>query len=62
MPGKCRAGGVRNPKYTGTFVFDNDFAALTPEAEVEAAPSSNTLLKAEPEQRRVPGRLLLAAA
>jgi UDPglucose--hexose-1-phosphate uridylyltransferase len=29
-PGNARAGGVRNPKYTGTFVFDNDFAALMP--------------------------------
>jgi UDPglucose--hexose-1-phosphate uridylyltransferase len=27
-PGNARAGGVRNPDYTGTFVFDNDFAAL----------------------------------
>ncbi|HEX8243629.1 MAG TPA: galactose-1-phosphate uridylyltransferase, partial [Longimicrobium sp.] len=27
-PGNERAGGVRNPAYTGTFVFDNDFAAL----------------------------------
>src|SRR5262249_19027351 len=30
-PGKTRAGGVRNPKYTSTFVFDNDFAALCSE-------------------------------
>ena len=30
-PGNVRAGGVRNPAYTGTFVFDNDFAALRPE-------------------------------
>jgi UDPglucose--hexose-1-phosphate uridylyltransferase len=29
-PGNERAGGVRNPEYTGTFVFDNDFAALRP--------------------------------
>jgi UDPglucose--hexose-1-phosphate uridylyltransferase len=29
-PGNERAGGVRNPAYTGTFVFDNDFAALRP--------------------------------
>jgi UDPglucose--hexose-1-phosphate uridylyltransferase len=29
-PGNERAGGVRNPQYTGTFVFDNDFAALRP--------------------------------
>jgi len=27
-PGNERAGGVRNPAYTGTFVFDNDFPAL----------------------------------
>jgi UDPglucose--hexose-1-phosphate uridylyltransferase len=27
-PGNSRAGGERNPKYSGTFVFDNDFAAL----------------------------------
>jgi UDPglucose--hexose-1-phosphate uridylyltransferase len=29
-PGNERAGGERNPPYTGTFVFDNDFAALRP--------------------------------
>jgi UDPglucose--hexose-1-phosphate uridylyltransferase len=29
-PGNVRAGGVRNPHYTSTFVFDNDFAALKP--------------------------------
>ena len=27
-PGNARAGGVRNPRYTEAFVFDNDFAAL----------------------------------
>lgn len=30
-PGNERAGGVRNPLYTGTFVFDNDFPALLPD-------------------------------
>lgn len=30
-PGNARAGGVRNPGYSGTFVFDNDFAALRPD-------------------------------
>jgi UDPglucose--hexose-1-phosphate uridylyltransferase len=30
-PGNTRAGGVRNPDYTSTFVFDNDFAALKPQ-------------------------------
>lgn len=29
-PGNARAGGHVNPPYTGTFVFDNDFAALVP--------------------------------
>lgn len=30
-PGNVRAGGKRNPPYAGTFVFNNDFAALQPE-------------------------------
>jgi len=30
-PENARAGGARNPKYTSTFVFDNDFAALRAE-------------------------------
>jgi UDPglucose--hexose-1-phosphate uridylyltransferase len=37
-PGNSRAGGVRNPQYEGTFVFDNDYPALipqTPESEVD---------------------------
>ena len=29
-PGNARAAGVKNPAYTETFVFDNDFAALKP--------------------------------
>jgi UDPglucose--hexose-1-phosphate uridylyltransferase len=29
-PGNARAGGIRNPAYSGTFVFENDFAALRP--------------------------------
>jgi len=29
-PGNLRAGGVRNPPYSSTFVFPNDFAALKP--------------------------------
>ena len=35
-PGNTRAGGIRNPDYADTFVFDNDFGALlsdTPEGE-----------------------------
>lgn len=30
-PGNERAGGVKNPVYTETFVFTNDFAALMPD-------------------------------
>ncbi len=30
-PGNLRAGGKHNPKYSGTFVFDNDFASLQPD-------------------------------
>jgi UDPglucose--hexose-1-phosphate uridylyltransferase len=30
-PGNARAGGARNPKYSSTFVFDNDYAALLPQ-------------------------------
>jgi UDPglucose--hexose-1-phosphate uridylyltransferase len=39
--GNTRAGGQVNPPYTGTFVFDNDYAALLPEkvaAEAEPDP------------------------
>jgi len=35
LPGNERAGGVRNPNYTSTFVFDNDFAALKPTTPVD---------------------------
>lgn len=31
-PGNERVGGVRNPEYTGTYVFDNDFPALRADA------------------------------
>jgi UDPglucose--hexose-1-phosphate uridylyltransferase len=30
-PGNERAAGIKNPVYTGTYVFDNDFAALLPD-------------------------------
>jgi UDPglucose--hexose-1-phosphate uridylyltransferase len=33
--GNMRAGGARNPDYEHTFVFDNDFAALKPDAPDE---------------------------
>jgi UDPglucose--hexose-1-phosphate uridylyltransferase len=31
-PGNLRAGGVRTDKYASTYVFENDFAALKPDA------------------------------
>jgi len=31
-PGNTRAGGIRNPDYASTFVFENDFAALKPQS------------------------------
>lgn len=34
-PGNERAGGARNPQYTETFVFDNDFAALLPDITMQ---------------------------
>jgi UDPglucose--hexose-1-phosphate uridylyltransferase len=48
-PGNERAGGVRNPAYSGTFVFDNDFAALLPEAAAGAS-QAHPLFSAEPER------------
>jgi len=30
-PGNSRSGGHKNPKYSDTFVFDNDFATLLPD-------------------------------
>ena len=30
-PGNARVGGIDNPRYTTTYVFDNDFAALKPD-------------------------------
>ncbi len=34
-PGNTRAGGIQNPAYATTFVFDNDFAALKPDTSRE---------------------------
>lgn len=48
-PGNARAGGEKNPPYTQTFVFNNDFGALqesTPNGSFE----KNGLLKAESER------------
>src|SRR3954469_19373459 len=34
-PRNERAGGVRNPDYKSTFVFDNDFSALLPDRKMQ---------------------------
>lgn len=49
-PGNERAGGIRNPKYSGTFVFDNDFAALLPDPITESFAASRPLLVSAPER------------
>jgi UDPglucose--hexose-1-phosphate uridylyltransferase len=49
-PGNLRAGGARNPHYSGTFVFDNDFAALKP--DVPAFQLDDGLLQARSESGR----------
>lgn len=36
-PGNERAGGARTPKYASTFVFENDYAALKPDAPLFAS-------------------------
>lgn len=36
-PGNERARGARNPNYTSTYVFDNDFPCVGPDAPQEAA-------------------------
>lgn len=49
-PRNERAGGVFNPDFTGTYVFDNDFAALLPVVEDEEPASTHPLLVSAPEQ------------
>src|SRR5687768_904121 len=49
-PGNERAGGIHNPPYTGTFVFDNDFAALLPEPSRAIQSDESSLLVSEGEQ------------
>ena len=46
-PGNLRANGERNPRYTDTYVFNNDFAALQPHA-AEQKPPVPDLLRSEP--------------
>jgi len=53
-PGNERAGGVRNPNYAATFVFDNDFAALKPDTGPDRFERGGLLMaEAEPGVCRV---------
>jgi len=49
-PRNERAGGVINPDYKGTFVFENDFAALLPDSMEPHPTAGSPLLLAVPEQ------------
>ena len=48
-PGNARAGGHRNPTYTETFVFDNDYPTLRPESSDGPDVRVGELLAATPE-------------
>jgi UDPglucose--hexose-1-phosphate uridylyltransferase len=50
-PGNTRAGGHKTPHYTGTYVFENDFAALKPDAPLATLDiDSAGLIRAETER------------
>lgn len=44
--GNTRANGEKNPNYTSTYVFTNDFAAILPDVP-DAPPSTNPLFRTE---------------
>lgn len=46
-PGNGRASGDVNPKYEGTYVFTNDFAALLENVMPQKKHAANGLIKAE---------------
>ncbi len=48
-PGNARAGGIRNPSYSSTFVFDNDYPALIPGLHQSQHPQ-NRLMIAQAEE------------
>ncbi|KAI0035820.1 galactose-1-phosphate uridyl transferase [Vararia minispora EC-137] len=47
-PGNARAGGKRNPPFTDTLTFENDFAAVLPGPSPAAPPAPHPLLSTEP--------------
>jgi UDPglucose--hexose-1-phosphate uridylyltransferase len=53
-PGAVRAGGIVNPQYASTFVFDNDFPALAPYAPHDRTDADGLLVaRSEPGVCRV---------
>ncbi len=46
-PGNARAGGHNNPDYNGVYVFDNDFAAILPDAPAAPGEDRHPLLRME---------------
>jgi UDPglucose--hexose-1-phosphate uridylyltransferase len=49
-PGNPRARGKKNPAYSGVYVFDNDYAALSPGSPDQEIDSAHPLLRAETER------------
>jgi UDPglucose--hexose-1-phosphate uridylyltransferase len=50
-PGNTRAGGLQTPQYAGTYVFENDFAALKPDAPTASIDVDTAgLIRAETER------------
>jgi UDPglucose--hexose-1-phosphate uridylyltransferase len=49
-PGNTRAGGHKNPQYSGIFIFDNDYAALLPDTPAFPDAPHDDLLRAETER------------
>ncbi|MEI6291691.1 MAG: galactose-1-phosphate uridylyltransferase, partial [Chloroflexota bacterium] len=58
-PGNERAGGIHNTEYSGTYVFENDFASLLPDLPENPDEFS---LKSAGDAQAAPGNLLIAAA
>ncbi|WP_396172828.1 UDP-glucose--hexose-1-phosphate uridylyltransferase [Flavobacterium sp.] len=48
-PGNARSNGTKNPNYTDSFVFENDFAALL-EEEVASEATTHPLFQLKPER------------
>jgi UDPglucose--hexose-1-phosphate uridylyltransferase len=49
-PGNSRAGSAKNPSYTSTFVFENDFAALQPDTPSNEFNEAGGLMRARSER------------